>query len=102
MEELEEKVEKQEAELAEERRENERLKTAPGAAGGGDEINYDKMTPNQQPDPYLQEELHEARLALKQANNEKNEVTKQLQDLKIELQGAKRESAFANNAREEV
>ena len=67
---------------------------APDAAGGGNT--------NQQPDPYMQEELHEARLALKQVSNEKNEATKQLQDLKIELQGAKRELAFANNAREEV
>ena len=35
-------------------------------------------TNKNQPDPYLQEELHETKLALKQANIEKNDMSKQL------------------------
>ena len=45
----------------------------------------------------LQEELQEVKLGLKQANNEKNDMAQQLQDLKIELQGVRRELAIANN-----
>ena len=60
----------------------------PGAAG---DVNIN------QADPYLQEELHEARLLLKQANIEKNDATKSSHDMAIELQGAKRELATANN-----
>ena len=91
LEEYEEKVERMEGELAEERRENERLKLTQGAAG-------DVNNPNANPaDAYLQEELQEVKLGLKQANNEKNDMAQQLQDLKIELQGVRRELAIANN-----
>ena len=69
MEELEEKVERQEGELEEARREIERLSMTQGMAGD---------TNTKQPDPYLQEELHETKLALKQANIEKNDMSKQL------------------------
>ena len=60
-----------EGELAEERRENERLKLTQGAAGD--------MNPQpNQAEAYLQEELQEVRLVLKQANAEKNDMAQQL------------------------
>ena len=43
----------------------------------------------------MKEELQEAKMVLKQTTNEKNDLAKQVQDLKIELQSVRREHSVA-------
>ena len=97
IEDFETKVEQLEAQLAEEKMENERLRALQGSENPNQGQNQSLGQ-----DLYLKEELQEAKMVLKQTTNEKNDLAKQVQDLKIELQSVRREHSVAQGQRDEV
>lgn len=96
MEELEEKNESLQDQVAELKDEIEKLQS--GKSGGAGAAN--ESVSKTAEDPYLKEELHQVKLELKDANTENKELKKQLQDMKVDLQGTKSELTLANNQRD--